>query len=122
MDGEIPVKKPDETQRAKVSIQNSFDSATLSQGDLITFEGYVDDYDTPVTAIEFSMDGGETWTMCPTENTSTKKWVYWYFTITAPEAGDYRMDVRCVTKDGRVSPLASSVDFTIGSASEPEQA
>ncbi len=117
-DGEIPVREPDEAQRAKISIQNTFDGAVFSAGDQITFEGYADDYDVPVAAVEFSMDGGETWTRCATENTSTKKWVYWYFTVDVPEAaGAYRMDVRCVTADGKVSALASSVEFTVSDGS-----
>ena len=112
-DDAIAEKEPNAEQRAKISIQNTFEG-TFSKGDVIAFEGYADDYDVPVAAVEFSMDGGNTWTRCETENTSTSKWVYWHFAINAPqEEGDYRLDARCVTADGKVSPLASSVQFTV---------
>lgn len=113
-DDAVPEKEPNAQQRAKISIQNSFGDAVFTRGDQIAFEGYADDYDVPVAAVEFSMDGGSTWTRCETENTSTTKWVYWHFAVDAPEeAGDYRLDARCVTADGKVSPLAASVQFTV---------
>lgn len=31
-------------------------------GEPLTFEGYADDYDKAIVAMEFSLDGGTTWT------------------------------------------------------------
>lgn len=99
-------------QRAKVSIVNRFEEA-FKVGDQITFEGYADDFDVQVAAVEFSLDGGATWTSYDTSASTTDKWVYWSFGYTADAPGTYEMQVRARTADGGVSPLASSVVFTV---------
>ena len=85
----------------------------FSVGDQITFEGYADDIGQAIAAVEFSMDNGETWTSCATDDVTSKMWVYWYFGFTAEQPGTFKLDVRARTADGRVSPLASSVVFTV---------
>lgn len=112
-EGETNVAEPDAGQRAKVSIMNDFEDATFAVGSQITFEGYADDYDVAIAAVEFSMDGGKTWTAYETPDVSTSKWVYWYFTYDAQTEGSYRLDVRSRTADGKVSPMASSIAFTV---------
>ncbi len=107
------VLKALDDQRAKINVMNSFEDAVFQVGDRIVFEGYADDYDVAVSAIEFSMDGGETWTACNVENAKTDKWVYWYFGYTTEKAGTFKLDVRARTADGRVSPMASSIVFTV---------
>ena len=110
---EAPALSPiDDAQRAKVSIVNRFDD-TFAVGDQITFEGYADDYDVPISAVEFSLDGGKTWTACSTEGADADRWVYWTFAYTAGQSGTFKLDVRARTAEGRVSPLASSVVFTV---------
>lgn len=99
--------------RAHVSIMNYADEAAFKTGETIVFEGYADDYDVPVTAIEVSMDDGETWTTYEVEGATTDKWVYWYFGYTPEEAGTYKMQVRAVTAEGVVSPPASTIVFTV---------
>lgn len=99
--------------RAHVSIMNYADEAAFKTGETIVFEGYADDYDVPVTAIEVSMDDGETWTTCEVEGATADKWVYWYFGYTPEEAGVYKMQVRAVTAEGVVSPLASTIVFAV---------
>ena len=75
---EIPeAKAPDAAQRAKISVLNHFEDAKFAVGDQITFEGYADDFDVAIAAIEFSMDDGATWTACATDGATTDKWVYW---------------------------------------------
>ena len=106
-------KEPQAEQRAKISVLNDFAGEVFPVGSQITFEGYADDYDVPVAAVEFSMDGGATWTAYETPETTTTKWVYWYFTYDAQIPGEYRLDVRCRTADGKVSPLSSSVAFEV---------
>ena len=107
---EAEVIQPEQTHQ--VSIVNRFDNA-FKVGDMIGFEGYADDFNTEITAVEFSMDGGETWTRCATENTTARLWVYWHFDYQAEAAGTYKLDVRAVAADGTVSPLAASVVFTV---------
>ena len=102
---------PDE-QRAKVSILNRAEGE-FAVGDQIAFEGYADDCGVAIAAVEFSLDGGETWTAYETPDASTNKWVYWYFTYDTQQAGTFRLDVRSRTADGKVSPMASSIVFTV---------
>ena len=99
--------------RAHISIMNYADGVTFKTGETIVFEGYADDYDVPITAIEVSMDDGETWTTYAVEGATVDKWVYWYFGYTPEEAGTYKMQVRAVTEKGVVSPLASTIVFAV---------
>lgn len=107
---EPEVMQPENTYQ--VSILNRFNDS-FKVGDQIGFEGYADDFNTAITAVEFSLDGGETWTSYETANTTSRLWVYWHFDYTAEQAGTYRLDVRARAADGTVSPLASSVVFTV---------
>ena len=104
------VAQPAETYQ--VSILNRFEDS-FKVGDQIGFEGYADDFNTAISAVEFSMDGGETWTSFETKNTNPRYWVYWHFDYLAETPGTYRLDVRARAADGTVSPLASSVAFTV---------
>ncbi len=110
---EVPeVEGPDMDQRAKVSILSTV-GESFKVGDLIAFEGYADDCGTQVVAVEFSLDGGETWTSYDTTSSNTEDWVYWHFDYVAEQPGTFKLDVRAVTEDGTVSPLASSVVFEV---------
>ena len=111
-DDEIKVDGVEDEYRAKVSILNKMDEA-VAKGDEIVFSGYADDCGTPIAAVEFSMDNGKTWTTCQTANAAADRWVAWNFAYTAENAGNYKLDVRAVAADGTVSPLASSVTFTV---------
>lgn len=97
---------------AKVSILNHMDEA-VAAGEEIVFSGFADDCGTAIAAVEFSMDNGKTWTTCRTANAAADRWVAWNFAYTAEAAGSYKLDVRAVAADGTVSPLASSVTFTV---------
>ncbi len=110
---EVAEKPVNEDQRAKINVLNAFENSVFPVGTAITFEGYADDFDVQIAAIEFSMDDGKTWTSCETKDTSVNKWVYWYFTVDAQTAGTFKLDVRSKTADGKVSPMASSVVFTV---------
>lgn len=111
---EVPaVMGLEDEQRAKVSIVNRVSNETFHVGDGICFEGYADDCGVAIEAVEFSMDGGETWTVCSTEGASEDAWVYWHFGYVCEEAGTYKLDVRARTAEGTVSPLAASVVFQV---------
>jgi len=115
---ELPeVQGLDEAHRAKVGIVNRFES-TFKVGDQIRFEGYADDCGVQIAAVEFSMDGGETWTACDTSSATADRWVYWYFSYTIERAGTFKLDVRARTADGKVSPLYSSIVFTVVDGNE----
>ena len=54
-------------------------------GEPLTFEGYADDYDKAIVAMEFSLDGGTTWTRHATEGAQAGRVLSWTFVYT-PEA------------------------------------
>ena len=72
-------------------------------GEPYTFEGYADAYDQKITALEFSMDGGATWTRFDTTGATRDKWVYWKFAFTPQDLGAYVLRVRALSEDGRVT-------------------
>lgn len=102
----------DEEYRVK-SIVNRMAKDTFSVGEQITFEGYADDCGVSIEAIEFSMDGGKTWTVCETKDAAADRWVCWSFAYVAEEAGTYKLEVRARNAEGVVSPLASTIVFEV---------
>ena len=107
------VASVDPMYRNKIEIKNTSDGCVFEAGDEITFEGVADDLGSPIEAIEFSFDGGATWTSCATEGATADKWVNWQFSTSFEDAGDYRMTVRAKTADGMVSPLAATLLFQV---------
>lgn len=101
-----------EELRAEIALKNTVENA-LKVGKAYTFEGYADDLGEAIAAVEFSMDGGETWTSYETAKASPALWVSWHFEYTPAAAGDYQLSVRARTASGKVSPLAANVDFTV---------
>lgn len=101
------------TYRNKIEIANKAEESTFSVGDQVSFEGVADDLGSPIAAIEFSFDDGDTWTSCPTDGATADKWVNWSFTTSFDQPGDYHMIARARTADGVVSPLSASLDFTV---------
>lgn len=110
---EPEVLKAEDAYRAKINILNYADDVEFAAGETITLEGYADDFDVAIEAVEFSLDGGETWTTCETKDATTDRWVYWEFSFILNEPGDYEMTVRARTADGKESPLASTLAFHI---------
>ncbi|MEF9879609.1 MAG: molybdopterin-dependent oxidoreductase [Clostridia bacterium] len=106
------VEGPDWDRRAKVNVLNTVQDV-FKVGDMISFEGYADDCGTQIAAVEFSLDGGNTWTSFDTSASNTESWVYWHFDYVTEKAGNFKLDVRAVTEDGVVSPLASSVVLNV---------
>lgn len=77
----------------------------------IAFSGYVDDFERPIAAMEFSLDGGTSWTAYPTEAVDKSRGVNWQFVYTPPRAGRYLLQARPVTADGTPSPLVAGFPF-----------
>ena len=100
--------------RAEVVISNYAGDADLRVGQELTFEGYADDLGSPIAAIEFSLDGGQTWSTYETDDTRADRWVHWNFAYTPEKAGTYALSVRAVTASGIVSPLAADIAFSVG--------
>lgn len=113
-EAEVPeVTGAEEGFQSKISILNDAGDAVFPVGQEIVFEGYADDCGSAIRAVEFSLDGGETWTSYATEGATSERWVYWYFGFTPEEAGSYKLQARAVTEDGMVSPLASTIVFEV---------
>ncbi len=98
-------------QRAKVRIMNAGVACKL--GETIRFEGYADDCGSPIAAVEYSMDGGETWAAFETPGATAERWVYWSFDYTPELTGSYELLVRARTESGLTSPLESSISFAV---------
>lgn len=81
-------------------------------GKPVEFTGYADDYGNHIVAVEFSLDDGESWTSYDVSGSSADLWVHWTFAYTPEVPGTYRLLVRSVADDGRVSPLADVAEFT----------
>ena len=82
-------------------------------GEPLTFEGYADDYDKAIVAMEFSLDGGTTWTRHATEGAQAGRVLSWTFVYTPEKPGRYQLRVRSVNEDGRHRPLADVVEFEV---------
>lgn len=107
------VQQVDPTYRNKIKIANDATDCTFLAGDQVTFEGVADDCGSPIVAVEFTFDGGRTWTSCPTEGATSDKWVNWQFTATFEQKGAYEMEVRARTADDVVSPLSATMSFDV---------
>ena len=82
-------------------------------GQAVTLEGYADDFGSHIIAVEFSLDGGLSWTRHSTEESTPDRSVHWTFRWTPEEAGTFPFRVRPVTEDNRVSPEAAAVDIVV---------
>ncbi|MDO4548413.1 MAG: molybdopterin-dependent oxidoreductase [Clostridia bacterium] len=107
------VEGRDPAYRAETVIMNYMDGASFKLGEQIDFEGYADDCGEAISQVEFSMDGGNTWTAYSTQGATADRWVYWHYQITPESAGEYMLSVRARTVNGTVSPLATNLVFSV---------
>ncbi len=95
--------------KPNVAICHTYEGQIIPVGQPYEFEGYADAFNEQVVAMEFSMDGGETWTRFDTSTSDKKAWVYWHFTYTPEETGAYVLQVRAITDQGNVNPYPDKV-------------
>ncbi|MDO4549298.1 MAG: molybdopterin-dependent oxidoreductase [Clostridia bacterium] len=112
-ENEPQIAQADADYRAKVAFVNRVGSDSFDIGTQMTFEGYADDCGQAIAAVEFSMDGGVTWTSCSTQGASSSRWVYWNFSWIPDTVGVYKLEARARCADGSVSPLAANVVFSV---------
>lgn len=85
--------------KPNAAICHTYEGQIIPVGEKYTFEGYADAFNEPITAIEFSMDNGETWTRYDVPDADPNKWVYWYFGFTPEEEGAYTLSVRAISPE-----------------------
>lgn len=78
-----------------------YDGTVVDAGKPYTIEGFADAYDDPITAVEISLDRGNTWITYEVD-TEIGRWTHWNFTFT-PQEGAYVIMCRAVTEGGLVS-------------------
>lgn len=76
-----------------------------------TFSGYATAWDEQIAGVEFSMDGGVTWTRFDTPNVNKDNWVIWNFTYTPDTDSAYVLSIRSVTTEGAVTQEPIEVMF-----------
>lgn len=96
---------------AEVNIVDRLATTAVPVGAATVFEGYADNLGSPIAALEFYLDGGETWTSYEV-SASTDRWVHWEFAYTPGDPGTFELAVCAVTEDKTVSPLAATTVFT----------
>ena len=85
-----------------------------------SFEGYAWGTDETLATIEFSLDGGNTWTAYDVSDSDKTKWVYWHFT-TNLDPGTYVLQVRATTTEGTESYQADEVMVNVKTADDIAQ-
>lgn len=82
-------------------------------GEPVEFDGYVDDFERNVSAMEFSLDGGVTWTAYPTTGAVIDKGVNWHFVYRPQKPGRYLLKVRAVDGQGAASNIVAEYAFEV---------
>lgn len=80
-------------------------------GEPRTFTGFVDDFESNIAAIEFSLDDGEHWTSYAVKDASPKAGISWSFSYTPTQAGWHFLKVRAQDGAGNPSDLISTIPF-----------
>ena len=94
---------------------------TCKLGDTLVFEGYADDYGEHIAAVEFSLDGGTSWTAFDTGHSAPDLMVRWTYSYEPTKSGRYQLKVRSVSDDGRRSPQAALAEFYVEDEPSIEQ-
>ena len=98
--------------KPNVAVLYTQEGQIIEVGKPYTLVGYADAFELAITAVEFSLDRGITWTSYSTNGTTADRWIYWNFTFTPETPGAYVIQTRAVCEDGTVSdrPVTTMVN------------
>lgn len=83
-------------------------------GEAFTIEGYAQNFEVPIAAVQFSCDEQENWTTYEVHGADPDRNVNWAFSYTPETAGLHRLFVRAVAADGNVSHEAALACIEVG--------
>ncbi|MBS5449944.1 MAG: molybdopterin-dependent oxidoreductase [Coriobacteriia bacterium] len=92
-------------------IFNFSEGQVIQTGQPYEFSGYADAMDQKIVAVEFSMDGGATWTRFDTSDSTPDNWVIWHFSFTPETDAAYVLSVRCESESGLVTEEPVEIMF-----------
>lgn len=78
-------------------------------GNPVHLNGYAYDYGRAISAVQFSLNEGRTWTTYDTPGTNDHQTLRWSFDYTPRRPGVYRMRVRSVNDHGEPGPEHATV-------------
>lgn len=107
----LPDREGNFFDKPNIGIIKFHEGQIIEAGKPFEFKGYAQAFDEHVTAVEISLDKGETWTTFDTSSSDETKVVWWNFTYTPEEPGSYVMTLRAVTDTGKVTPYPVNVMF-----------
>lgn len=110
----VPWTNHEETEatfynKPTVAVMGTPEGLIIPAGEPYAFEGYAYAIDEQIATVEFSLDGGETWTAFDTSDSDKFKWVHWRFAYAPDDPGAYVLQVRATTSEGRISYLPDRV-------------
>ena len=115
--GQFTDDKTDEIYSKPTSAVLNYPTCVVIEGTSVHLEGFADAWDEPIESIEFSLDGGASWTNLATPDNEAKYWTYWRMDFEAPQAGSYLLKIRTTstTPDGgqRVCQYDTNFMFTV---------
>ena len=82
-------------------------------GEPIRFEGYVDDFEHGVAAVQLSLDMGTTWTDFPCNGARTELGLSWNFTYTPQAPGRYQLRARALSRTAEPAMTVESFTFDV---------
>lgn len=82
-------------------------------GSPVRFEGTAYDFGHAISAIEFSMDDGKSWTVYDTPETNDYQNLTWVFDYTPVASGRYVLKVRAVNDCGKASPESAYAELIV---------
>ncbi len=101
--------------KPNIGLFDNVEGRIVTTGEPYTFSGYAHAWDEQIVGIEFSMDGGVTWTGYDTSASDKKNWVIWNFTYTPETDSAYVLMIRAVTDTGMVT--ADPIEIMINAKS-----